>query len=325
MKRTRRVESGVSRAKPKEAAWRVQSGSPLSPLRPRRRRSGFVLVMALILIATAAVMLVGMARQSLLLAMEAIDAQEAIQRRWAIISAESVVLSQAPQLFDTTERKLVESGVDFDVFPTSLVADFTLGGELFELILSDEDAKLNLNTYYRRREKQRTAATIREMAGLESQLSVHLRPYRVSRNTPLLPAFDSWGQIFPLDERKSESSVGSQLALATQQLTCWGSGQLNIRRATDESIEELCRLAVTGSAIQQLLAARRETPELSLRTALPQLELRETELRALEELLTDETTCYSIWVHTGSERRHSSLTVAHFIDGNQSLTSSFAW
>lgn len=270
-------------------------------------------------------MLVGMARQSLLLAMEAIDAQQALQRRWTIISAESVVLSQAPGLFDASQRTLVESGADIDSFPGSLSAGFMLGGELFELLLADEDAKLNLNTYYRRREKQRTAATIREIAGLESSLNVHLRPYRVSRNNPELPAFDSWGQVFSWDDSKVEGDAGQRLALATEQLTCWGSGRLNIRRATDESIEELCRLVVTGSAIQRLLEARRETPNLSLRAMLPQLELRVTELRALEQLLADESTCYSLWIQVGRAQRRSTLSVAQFVDGNQVLTSSFAW
>jgi len=300
----------------------VSSGSPLAA---RRRRHGFVLVMTLVLIATAGVMLVGMARQSLLLAMEAVDAQDALQRRWAIISAETVVLQEAPHLFGASERKLIESGADIEIFPRSLSASFTLGGEMFELILSDEDAKLNLNTYYRRREKQRTAVMIREMAGIESQLKVHLRPYRVGQNEPQLPAFDSWGQVFSLEDRQIEGAVGQRLILATEQLTCWGAGQLNIRRATDKSIEELCRIVVTGSVTQRLLEARREDPALSLHAMLPQLELRDRELRALEELLSDQSTCYSLWMHNGRMRHRSSLTVAQFADDDQSFTSTFAW
>ena len=75
--------------------------SIVSPRRRGRRstrRRGFVLLMVLVLIAIAAMILAGIARHSLGLALEASDARQSLQDRWATVSLERAVLGRVDKI-----------------------------------------------------------------------------------------------------------------------------------------------------------------------------------------------------------------------------------
>lgn len=285
-----------------------------------RRRSGFVLVMTLLLIAISAVMLVGLSRQSLMLAMEAVEAQDSLQQRWAAVSFQEHLLKRAADLFGEQDRQFRESGVD-GPSPWFIEGEISLGGQSFQLILGDEDAKVNLNTCYRRQDRQQLASMVRAISKHSSPSDVRLRPYRVSHGDEnVLPAFDSWGQVFSLD---LETGIPpTTLARITQEMTCWGSGRLNIVRASDKSLEQVCRMEVTGSTIQRIRELRRNMDSVRLDKLFSQLLLRESELEALREILADQSTCYSLWVHPQTNTfGTSSLHIAHFHDDGSTLLS----
>src|SRR3954467_10927434 len=103
---------------------------------PNRR--GYVLILALGLLALAATLLVGVARASLRHAVEAREAVDGLQRRIGVVSCQAAILPHAQDLLIRQEqrRKAVVA---------SLHTSVTLGGQRFELTVADEQAKANVN------------------------------------------------------------------------------------------------------------------------------------------------------------------------------------
>jgi len=121
---------------------------------PRKRRTrrpprkGFVLLMALMLIALAALVLTGLARYSLTLAAESERQREDMQLRWGAISVSRALLHRTDQLFLHNEQLATEQGEKIaELFP--LEETVRLGGVDFRVILDDENRKLNVNRVIR--------------------------------------------------------------------------------------------------------------------------------------------------------------------------------
>ena len=110
--------------------------------RPTRSR-GYVLLMTVLLLAVAAVALSMLGRRSFRQAMTALQAEEDLQRRWAIRSCEEVLLPQAGKLVDYRPN---EAAADLAADPPAPVAWRVLRlGELrIDLVFADEQAKLNV-------------------------------------------------------------------------------------------------------------------------------------------------------------------------------------
>src|SRR5690349_6208254 len=109
--------------------------------------------MTLVLIAITGLLLAGLARRSMQLALDAAEAQQELQRRWGGITCQRYAFKHA-------DRLLSEPAVAIDdqnaLPPTRLkYASFQLelGGVRFDLLLADENAKANLNTIYERRDR----------------------------------------------------------------------------------------------------------------------------------------------------------------------------
>ena len=64
----------------------------------KKRRDGFVLLTTLVVIALAGFLLAGIARRSLLRAMETVSAQEDLQQRWALASLRRSLLPYAEEI-----------------------------------------------------------------------------------------------------------------------------------------------------------------------------------------------------------------------------------
>jgi len=121
-----------------------------------RQRSGYVLIMTLVMIVIAALSLAGLARRSLLLANESIIAQRELQRYWGTQSCRHLLLDQANAIFENLEAPHAEGELPWPA-PRQLTASVTLAGMTYRLWLGDEDAKLNLNTLTAHLPRQRRA------------------------------------------------------------------------------------------------------------------------------------------------------------------------
>src|SRR5947207_2859332 len=100
-------------------------------VRPSR---GYVLVMALVLLALAATLMTGIARAAITHASEARQAQDELQRRWGSASCRNVALPYAEKILAGLE---IRRRRPVPVHRTSI----RLGNQIFDLILSDEQAK----------------------------------------------------------------------------------------------------------------------------------------------------------------------------------------
>tara|TARA_R110002049_G_scaffold4601_5_gene32725 strand:+ start:1013402 stop:1014343 length:942 start_codon:yes stop_codon:yes gene_type:complete len=264
-----------------------------------------------------------LAKVSLRRGVQAVDAQLALQQRWGAMTMQRALLNRAPKVFEQRDEKLKELGVEGEPPPPFIRSALSLGGVTFDLMLADEDAKLNLNALYHQggldqltralddvvpaagREALRLLPAVGPMSGTQPKASKRLsadsarsssRDDDQGEDPEIPPAFRSWGEVF--DIAKMSASVGSDAALPnlTTGMTCWGSGQLNIRRASDASI-----LAVVGSVIQDGGAARflkryRDNPASDVKVLLVTEVKNEGQRDQLAGLVAEASTNFSLWI-----------------------------
>ena len=87
----------------------------------------------------------------------------------------------------------------------------------------------------------------------------------------------------------------------TTGITCWGNGQLNVRRATDDAI-----LAVAGAVLQKgggqrFLKRFRANPEMTLEVLLLSEVSNRKNRRALKQQMSETSTNFSMWLNASSE------------------------
>lgn len=288
-------------------------------------RGGFVLVMVLILLTVAAISLSGLARRSMRIAAESADAQADFERKWQTATLQRALLSDVDLVLRTAE---VLPDDDGSGWPNPAVAEgvATVGEYRYEFLLADEDAKINLNTVLRR-VPNAFAEVVRGMN--QSTVDGGVMPLPTS----LLPrsdrgqlALESWGQVFVARRSGSQGTTGRQIKEATRQLTCWGSGRLNVKRASDRAIRTLCGLSMSGNVIDKLLQERAEGESESLDALISRLELRAEERFVFQRLLTDRSNCFTLWLTISNRQREwMRLAVSRSARGKLSSLQSFTW
>jgi len=290
-------------------------------MRRRSLKRGFVLLLTLMLILIAGLMLAGIARQSLMLALEATRAHEDLQRRWAIVSCQQAILARAETIFAQRLEGAATRGLPPVEVPTRLSSVVELGGTEFRLELSEEDAKVNLNTICDNYGEEQTKRLLGQLGGSARTFSVRLsrRDRRSLRATTR--RFDSWGQVYALEQSRSNRAPPTALVDLTTDITLWGSGRTNVYRASNKAIAEAWRLAVRRGRPDALHELRREVPTMELNDMLATLRLRDSDRESFENLLTDRSQAYSLWVFCGEK---AELHLANTVDG-ETYNQSFLW
>lgn len=266
--------------------------------RRRPERDGYVLIMVLVLIVVAALAEAGLARKSLQRALAAQQAQAELARRWLAASCRETLLEDAPQRFidwEEDERRSPRWPA-----PRTAVAVAQVGGQRLRLRLADEDAKLNVNALYAREpEKFRSAL----LALDATQLPVEARP-DLSRTAKLRrQSFSTWAQLFDVATALTQPDGFDRLLAATDRLTCWGDGKTNIRHADDATLTQLVTTALDRSAASDVLQARRaEEDDLLLPALLESLDMRRSDQLKLRSVLSDQSTCFSLWLELADEQ-----------------------
>jgi hypothetical protein len=133
---------------------------------------------------------------------------------------------------------------------------------------------------------------------------------------------ETWGQVF------SNSITFSQptpefISSRAQLITLWGNGRINIRRASDLVIEAACRDIIGENKTELLLELRRKNPESNLKSLLEKAALDSAQLSRLEDLLSDSSNCYSLWLTVTSSR--TSETEFIVLDENGEAISRIYW
>jgi len=251
-------------------------------------RRGYILIMTLVLLAIAAGLLAGVARRSIDAAAVANRQTEALQRRWAHRSAETVILPHAETLLRQAEeeqRKPVRR----------LPIEVSLDDIHLSLVIADEQARASVNYLYQRGETVGLRESIRALLGKHpEQMDLAIRPTQRSDDTR---PFASFGQVFsrPDPARLLGDSQPTSEQGPTDALTCWGNGRLHWRRASAEVMKAYLEPHLTHSEIEMLRRLRQDRRVFTLSQALDRLGVDDATRSVVESVLTNESNCHSLW------------------------------
>lgn len=308
----------------------------------RRQPRGYVLLVTLGLLVLASGLMVSVARTAVTRTTEAHRAAAELQRRWGAVSCRVALLGRAESILGEQEALRRKPSV-------SCHGAFVLGGQRFEVVLSDESAKANVNVLLETEEGELAnvdAQLRRALADSSAALAVHglrLRPGPAPTSRPALGppvVFEGLGQLF-------DGVPPAELMRASALVTCWGDGLLNARRAPEPAMRLVASRALSGIEIERLVEAR----DARLRT---QREVQRSatgngptgtagqDSRPLVQLfgragigaekitdvlpLSEGSTCHSLWVVVDDGRRRwYSFTVADERAKSGPVMRSYAW
>ena len=263
--------------------------------RRKQPKGAAVLIMVVVMLAIAALLSAGIARRALDQTVAAAKKTDDLQRRWGEISLRHAVLNRAEILLRTAE---LQGGAKRPELQTTV----TLGGQTFLIILSDEQAKLNLNTAFR---YGRESAVRKALIEGGIQWPTRLRPDpRATPNSPYPPAFSSWGQLYDFSDFFNMPEKNYLLLTRLgERTTCWGNGQLNVNRAGNETIRAVCELVALPQSATALLELRQEHPAWSLERTIREADIPDRDRRAFRQVLTDRSRCHALWTITSNDNR----------------------
>lgn len=316
----------------------------------KRNRRGYVLVMTLALLMLAATLLVTIGRAATARVLAAKTEQRDLQQRWAQVSCRNAVL---PFAGDILTRQEAIQNRPIPQFRELII----LGDQHYLLLISDEQAKANVNLLLENSDKSRAESRIREaLSGSGLGNSIFLRPEPRTRaevaptapGQPPQPAeLPSWlsgfGQVF--------SNVGPSRLLASgnsspiTQLTCWGSGAVDIMRVSEPALRLAGSRALTNIECGRLIDARNKAfvPRNTKAPAHPGIgtaapapgadtvgalisQARIDPKVRLSLPLTANSTCFSLWIiRQDRERPEYRLFVSDQSHPQSPRIEAFSW
>jgi hypothetical protein len=223
-------------------------------------------------------------------------AQADLQRRWGTLSCQATLLPKAESILAQAEEQST------DPVPVRRL-QLPLGTQNFELIFTDEQAKASANLIYDTFGAADTEQRLRDLLpALGTSANIRLIPVESVPKIPGQPAFIGYGQIFP--EAQPGQLVGQDQGQgAIDQITCFGNGTINFRRASREALQAVCLPVLNYSQIDQLLTWRKQYPQMPLAVALDQLQLSKENRDKAGSRLSDRSSCHGLWVIVTSNQR----------------------
>ena len=252
---------------------------------------------------------------------DATDDPGELQVRWGTLSCQSTCLPVAEALLEKANRP----GQD----PVREIRRaVVLGGLRFRLLLSDDQAKANVNLLARRRGEKALPAILRKLqTDCRSPLTVRLRlgvgatpdaaprppqPGQAGAPEPPVPAtFSSVEQLFALSHPSELVGRDDREPSVARRVTCWGNGRVNLRRAERPVLRGTLTGLLTETGIAKLEALRRDKPGVTLTEVSQHLALAKDKAEALGQVATDASQCHGLWVIAqGATRSWYSFHVA---------------
>lgn len=284
---------------------------------PQEVRRGYALVLTLMLLVIVVTSAASLCRVSLRAALRARDAQDDLRQRWGALSARAALLPKAEQILSRQQAPA-----------PSATLHVRLNGSTWRFVIGDEQAKANINLLYRRRGIAQTEIAARALISQTQQpVRVELRPMagRAADDADEPPpAFLAIDQALAARPAELLARRGQQLAPADV-LTCFGDGSLNVRRAPRGALDQMCRPHLSSAQITRLLAWRTEPSDVQddLWDELDRMGLSPAAQDALEDLVTDRSTCHSLWIvapRSRGERFTFAVAGAEFSDTPDVIT-----
>ncbi len=270
---------------------------------------GFVLVLTLAMILIAVMITARSANRSLTRTLQAIESETQLQSRWSKLSLQRSLLSRSTQVFEAVEaeerasssRRIWHDG------------QIELSGTTYRLRLSDENAKVNLNTIRRTRPARDYQRFIAETVSVPRRPTMQEKT-SLERGPEINDTIESWGLVF-------EDTSPAQLMDQTTSITCWGNGRLNLQRASDQSVHIMLEPIIGQSDVDAILRQRHEQTDRHGHS--PQMPQPSLVPPVAAELVTQDSRCYSLWL-ISEESGDAELHVREVRD-HGSVESSFRW
>lgn len=259
----------------------------------RTRQRGYVLLMVLLVLTIAATAVTAIVRRSCKQALLANRAQRELQRRWGCASCEEFFLPRAEEIL--LSRADASQGS-----PSSFAHLLTVGGLRYQVLLSDEQAKANVNWLVHTRGRSRAADALRELQReLSRPLPVELAPMNV--RTPADPLelpvrCATFDQVFTVDHPSDLVDLVQPSRSPTGGITCWGDGKVNFKRARVAVLRIVLEGVLTHGQVADLAALAAERPDCALDEAIESLDLGPRTHDQVHNILTDLSACHSVWV-----------------------------
>ena len=294
-----------------------------------RRQHGYALLVTLLLLTIAAVAMAAVGRQSLDQALVALRAEQDLQQRWTTLTSRSVLLPLA-------EKAISNAEVQREQTLGSVTIKTRLNDTDYAFVFTDEQAKANVNALQRYRGRDQLVYVLRRLipAGSAGLTKVRLRPVlqqpparSSALKTPAreLSLLGSYAQVF--ERALPEYLVGQRpRASIAAHLTCWGNGQLNVRRASRPALQEICTPLLGLQEVDQLIAIRQESPDFNLTDVLDRLNLTHHQRQELAGRLTDRASCHGLWIVTNNKKQSRfQLSVVEGSRRGGALLRTFTW
>jgi type II secretory pathway pseudopilin PulG len=295
---------------------------------------GFVLLMVMIAILVVGLSLTVTAQRSLLSHRTAVETQRSLQTRWGMASCQKTMMPAAGGLMDASERTARRQRGKQEAPPSTIQGHVILGGQSFDLLIGDEDAKANVNTIFDVGGRPACEQTISRLVGPLESRSIRLLPARASqsldrkarttsassRNASAAnepedafhqpPAFRSWGEVFDLAALQYLAGDDRHLASMTRRIALRSSGKLNVFRAQDETVLAVCQTILQDGLARRVLEKIRETTLRQIDLILDQTVTNTEDRRSVSQLLSANSTSYSLWIEAVSRTsRHQRLVI----------------
>jgi hypothetical protein len=199
-------------------------------------------------------------------------------------------------LLGRAERVLLEESVDRGAGIANARREIVLGGMRFRAVVGDEQAKANANALAERRGRIGLEVSLRDLQfDLRNVLKVMPAGREAEDPAGKRLAYRSLDNLFEYG-RPSELAPADGDRSVAGRVTCWGSGKINFKRAEVCVLREMLDEAVTESELADLVAFRDGAPDCTLAEALGAMRMTKDRAERLRGLMTDDSTCHSVWV-----------------------------
>jgi hypothetical protein len=292
--------------------------------------------------------LVAVSRLAARAVVSARQVEDDLQRRWGIASCRKAVLPHAEAILSGLEQERRRPAPSFAVA-------VRLGGMTFDMIVADEQAKANVNAILSEADLALAETRIRQAlsgSGIANRIKLRamiggvLQPIRTATTGPAAtqPVWNAgaltvagWGQVFDVASpvQLLRAAPGGRSPLDV--LTCWGTGAINIRRASNTALTLAAGRSASGVEISRLIEARDKLFERRTEGAFDQSPadrlgelMTQTASESLKNKgnlgLSENSTCHSLWVISRNGRRDGyDLFVCDEADAKRPVVWSFSW
>jgi len=286
------------------------------------KRTGFILVVTLVMIAIAGILLTGICRHSLAMSLAVHQMSERLQKRWGMASCQRAAFRLADEVLVETRRREDGSHDVRSLATASLVVN--LGGMDFDLLLADDQAKVNVNLLDANLDRETATHTLESLAE-GTDVEVQLRPLvGESIGTDGLP-YKRWEQVFS-PHHMSLIDFPDRLVRASRHVTCWSAGsRLHFWAASDAAISSVAGLVLSPIEVDRLMAQRGASPSGRVSELLNQLDLSRRKRTLLEQLLVDTRSSVSVWIRTGQGTQRSASFSVRMTESDVTRTYVATW